>query len=122
MTQSNQLKNFHTLRQNCHNKIIINTCTKESLKRKINKMKMLKQSLSIVVSFSLIFNQFLYAADLPIEVDKNAAAKHQASLDKAPNGVQIVNIVNPNSNGMSHNKFKEYNVNPSGLILNNSKK
>lgn len=84
-------------------------------------MKMLKQSLSIFVSFSLFVNQCLYAADLPIEVDTTAAAKHQASLDKAPNGVQIVNIVNPNAQGMSHNKFKEYNVNSSGLILNNSK-
>ncbi|WP_428025978.1 hemagglutinin repeat-containing protein [Arcobacter sp.] len=84
-------------------------------------MQLAKQSLSIFVSFSLFLNQCLYAADLPIEIDTTAAAKHQATLDKAPNGVQIVNIVNPNSKGMSHNKFKEYNVNPSGLILNNSK-
>ncbi|WP_428023614.1 hemagglutinin repeat-containing protein [Arcobacter sp.] len=84
-------------------------------------MQLAKQSLSIFVSFSLFLNQCLYAADLPIEVDKTAAAKYQATLDKAPNGVQIVNIVNPNSKGMSHNKFKEYNVNPTGLILNNSK-
>ncbi len=84
-------------------------------------MQLAKQSLSIFVSFSLFLNQCLYAVDLPIEIDTTAAAKHQATLDKAPNGVQIVNIVNPNSKGMSHNKFKEYNVNPSGLILNNSK-
>ena len=83
-------------------------------------MQLIKKSISIVVSFNLIVSQCLYAADLPIAIDTTAAAKNQATLDKAPNGVQIVNIVNPNSSGMSHNKFKEYNVNPSGLILNNS--
>ena len=80
-------------------------------------MQLIKKSISIVVSFNLIVSQCLYAADLPIAIDTTAAAKNQATLDKAPNGVQIVNIVNPNSSGMSHNKFKEYNVNPSGLIL-----
>lgn len=83
-------------------------------------MQLVKQSLSIFVSCSLITSQCLYAADLPIAVDTTSAQKYQATLDKAPNGVQIVNIVNPNSSGMSHNKFKEYNVNPTGLILNNS--
>lgn len=32
----------------------------------------------------------------------------------------IVNIAAPNSGGLSHNKFRDYNVNPSGLVINNA--
>jgi hypothetical protein len=42
------------------------------------------------------------------------------SLDKSLNQIDIVNISSPNANGVSHNLFVDYNVNPSGLILNNA--
>jgi len=37
----------------------------------------------------------------------------------APNGVTVVDIAAPNATGLSHNQFTKYNVNPTGLILNN---
>uniref|UniRef100_UPI002615962B two-partner secretion domain-containing protein n=1 Tax=uncultured Rhizobium sp. TaxID=155567 RepID=UPI002615962B len=36
------------------------------------------------------------------------------------NGTTTVDIVAPNGKGISHNKFREYNVDASGIILNNS--
>ncbi|MFV0562559.1 hemagglutinin repeat-containing protein [Malaciobacter mytili] len=78
----------------------------------------LEKNISILLSMLLILNTALYSK--PVIVDPNATLKNKATLDKSQNGLDIVNIVNPDSKGVSHNKFQNYNVQKKGLILNNS--
>ncbi|WP_022819412.1 hemagglutinin repeat-containing protein [Fusobacterium russii] len=53
-----------------------------------------------------------------LEVDREKSKN--LHIDKTANNIPLVNIENPNSNGISHNIFKEYNVGKDGIILNNS--
>lgn len=78
-----------------------------------------RQVVSVIVSIILTLNQTLIAAELTVDV--KAPKSNQAELLKAPSGVPIVNIVTPNSQGLSHNKFSNFNVDQQGLILNNAK-
>ncbi|WP_433706195.1 filamentous hemagglutinin N-terminal domain-containing protein [Paraburkholderia sacchari] len=57
-------------------------------------------------------------ATLPIAADPGAAAR--ATLDVSGNGTQVVNIVAPNAAGVSNNRFSQFNVGTSGVILNNA--
>ncbi|TDR30803.1 filamentous hemagglutinin N-terminal domain-containing protein [Hydromonas duriensis] len=54
-----------------------------------------------------------------ISNDPNQAGS-KPMIGVAGNGVPVINIVAPNSNGVSLNQFNQYNVDNKGVILNNS--
>jgi len=44
----------------------------------------------------------------------------ETNVNTAPNGVPVIEITNPNGNGLSHNRFTEFDVQKPGVIFNNS--
>ncbi len=76
-----------------------------------------RKSVSYILS-GILFSNMVYADG--IVIDTTAAAKYQASMESTANNVPLINIVTPNARGLSHNKFREFNITPSGIIFNNA--
>ena len=79
-------------------------------------------ALCAILSAQLVLSPIFVAAAYGAGVtpDPNAPGNKRPSMDVSANGVPLVNITAPNSSGLSHNQYSDFNVRQQGLILNNS--
>lgn len=69
---------------------------------------------------ALILANALFWQPLLAQAEGIVVSAPGTSVGAAGNGVPVVNIATPNGSGLSHNQFKDYNVGPNGVILNNA--
>lgn len=102
--------------------------TEKILKRFLKKKK--SMSASLVVTFlitgQVLLHEPVFARDLRArvrEANNVVPDKQGPGMNTSANKTDVVNIVNPDSNGISHNKFIDLSVGSgNGLIFNNSTK
>ncbi|WP_238923236.1 hemagglutinin repeat-containing protein [Achromobacter ruhlandii] len=81
---------------------------------------MMSKLRSLIV-WSVVFTQVwspVLAQTLPISVDRSVpGARPSVGVS---HGVPVVNIAPPSAGGVSNNRYTQFNVGPSGVVLNNS--
>jgi filamentous hemagglutinin len=75
-----------------------------------------RKAFAVLVSWSLIVQPALAASTASMTLD----GKTNTQLDKAQNGVDVVNIAKPNGDGVSRNSYNQFNIDERSVIFNNS--
>lgn len=79
---------------------------------------LVRKIIATVVSCTLVLQPvLLHAQDITPET--GGSAINRPGIGVAPNGAPLIDIVGPNSQGLSHNKYDNFNVGTPGVILNN---
>ncbi|QQB36310.1 hemagglutinin repeat-containing protein [Achromobacter deleyi] len=99
---------------------VIKTLAMPFLLAFFNRVRMMSKLRSLIV-WSVVFTQAwspVLAQTLPISVDKSVpGARPSVGVS---HGVPVVNIAPPSAGGVSNNRYTQFNVGPSGAVLNNS--
>lgn len=78
----------------------------------------LKKKIACVTIFALVSQPLIVAAEAI--ADPQAAEQNRPKVETTQNGTPIVQITAPSAAGVSRNIYSQFNVDPQGLILNNS--
>ena len=78
-------------------------------------MNLIKQLIYFLFAFYVATP--IYAANQEVDTSKSPTT----FIDTTANGIDLINISNPNSKGVSVNHYNKFNVGNQGVILNNSK-
>jgi filamentous hemagglutinin len=76
-------------------------------------------SLSIWLALGMVI--WSGAAPAQVVADPHAPGKQRPTVLSSPNGVPLVNIQTPSAAGVSRNTYSQFDVQPQGVILNNSR-
>ncbi len=100
--------------------VAIDIRSKTNLSRRLGRLA--HQSVAGLLSALLALQPILVQAQ-QITPDTSAPATNQPSVGVAPNerNIPFIDIVTPNAQGLSHNKYDSFNVDTQGAILNNFK-
>ncbi|WP_371363487.1 tRNA nuclease CdiA-2 [Sporomusa rhizae] len=77
------------------------------------------QKLTAWITLVLFTLQPIFVAAQTV-ADPNAAKQSRPTVESAQNGTPVVQIAAPTAGGVSHNLYQQFNIDPQGLILNNS--
>lgn len=85
-----------------------------TLSQRISKISLLNFSLLLALGC------VSFTSQAGIVADGSAAGNQQPTIINSANGTPQVNIQTPNNQGVSHNKYSQFDVDSKGVILNNS--
>ena len=78
--------------------------------------------LQCLFTLTLLSGVFIsHTALAQIRSDPSAPGNQRPTVLLAPNGVPLVNIQTPSAAGVSRNTYSQFDVQPNGAILNNSR-